>query len=202
MKKIFFVITVLLILVSCGNTDYPSKDIYIGCIGIERDEKLKINCLIPNSSKKENSEDFIIRKASGNNLNEALNNLELGESHKINYNHISSILININSLNDVLFDEILELSINKLRISFNSYIFITKEKIEDIYKIINKESDVLLNPLMEPVYSYDIYENVEPIHLITFFKHYLNDNELILPLIKIKDSSIIINEGINIKYPF
>ena len=55
---------------------------------------------------------------------------------------------------------------------------------------------------MEPVYSYDIYENVKPIHLITFFKKYLNDNELIVPLIKIKDSSIIINEGINIKYPF
>ena len=35
-----------------------------------------------------------------------------------------------------------------------------------------------------------------------FFKQYLNDNGLIVPLIKIKDSSIIINEGINIKYSF
>lgn len=202
MKKIFLVITILLILVSCGNTDYPSKDIYIGCIGIENDDKLKINCLIPNSSKNENSESFIIKLASGDNLNEALDNLELGESHKINYNHISTILININSFNDYLINEIIELSINKLRISFNSYVFFTKEKIEDVYKIINKESDTLLNPLMEPVYSYDIYENVKPIHLITFFKQYLNDNGLIVPLIKIKDSSIIINEGINIKYPF
>lgn len=202
MRRVFILILILLLLVSCGNTDYPSKDIYIGCLGIEYDDEYKLNCLVPNSSKKDNSDAFIIKKSSGGDLSDAINNLELGESHKINYNHISTILINKMALSDSLLNEIVELSINRLKLSLNSYIFITNEKIDDIYKIINKESDTLLNPLMEPVYSYDIYDNVEPIHLITFFNKYQNNKELVVPLIKIKDSSIIINEGIDIKYPF
>ena len=169
--KIIMLIVFLLSLVSCQNNDLPSKSLYVGALGIEYDNEIVISALI--SSSNENNT-FIIKTSRGENINEALNFLELEESHVINFMHISSIV-------------------------FNSYIFLTNDKISDLYDIVNKDEDTLLNQLMEPIYSYHIYQDVKPLHLITMGKRIANRKNFIIPTIKIKDSSLLIG-GIKLDF--
>ncbi len=194
--KIIMLIVFLLSLVSCQNNDLPSKSLYVGALGIEYDNEIVISALI--SSSNENNT-FIIKTSRGKNINEALNFLELEESHVINYMHISSIVFNNKALNLNLINEIINLAVRDLKISFNSYIFLTNDKISDLYDIVNKEEDTLLNQLMEPVYSYHIYQDVKPLHLITMGKMIFNRKNFIIPTIKIKDSSLLIG-GIKLDF--
>ena len=194
--KIIMLIVFLLSLVSCQNNDLPSKSLYVGALGIEYDNEIVISALI--SSSNENNT-FIIKTSRGENINEALNFLELEESHVINFMHISSIVFNNKALNLDLINEIINLAVRDFKICFNSYIFLTNDKISDLYDIVNKEEDVLLNQLMEPIYSYHIYQDVKPLHLITMGKRIANRKNFIIPTIKIKDSSLLIG-GIKLDF--
>ena len=199
--KLVMIIILLLSLSSCRNNDLASKSIYIGVLGIEYDNGINITALIPSTKNNDekNNNTFIIKKSSGESINGALNYLELEESHVINYMHISSIIFNDSALNEKYLNEIIDLAIKDTKISFNSYIFTTNNKISDLYDVVNKE-DLLLNQLMEPVYSYHIYQNVEPLHLVTMGKMVSNRKKFIVPIIKIKDSSILIDEGIQLDF--
>ncbi len=191
----FIIIFLSIIFLSSCNTFDISKTLFIASVGIEQtDDKyvgyfyLPLSSDIGSSDLNDNKGQGHYAKTKGNNIYELFYNLENSSSLTINLKHISSIVLNETLLNHVFIEELLNYIKYSLNVDFNFYIFITKEKLEDIYSFKNPNKESVLNSLL--VSTSDVENNylvTKPLHFLAFARQYYNNKSILLPLLDLEE---------------
>ncbi len=192
--KIIILFLSIILLSSCSTFDI-SKTLFIASVGIEQIEDeyvgyfyLPLSSDIGTSESKENKGQGHYAKTKGDNIYELFYNLENSSSLTINLKHISSIVLNEKLLNNKCIEELLNYIKYSLNVDFNFYLFVTKEKLEDIYSFKNPNQESVLNSLL--VSTSDAENNylvTKPIHFLTFVREFYNNRSILLPLLDLEE---------------
>lgn len=193
MKRIMLLI-ILILLCSCSSYDI-SKTLFIASVGIEQAEDkyvgyfyLPLSSDIGKTEAKENKGQGHYAKTKGESIYELFYNLENSSSLTINLNHISSIVLNEKILNDDFIGELLNYIKYSLSVDFNFYLFVTAEKLEDIYSFKNPNQESVLNSLL--VSTSDAEKNflvAKPLHFLCFVRDYYKDRSILFPFLDLEE---------------
>lgn len=191
MKKLILVILLIFLLSACkaGNIIYNS--LYIASIGFEKNEEVYTGYFyLPSSVSVGNleqteAEDATIAKVDGSSISEIFNNFETSSYLKMNLKHISSIVFSESIMNDANINDFINYVKNSDYFDYNFYIFVTTDKIEDIYKVKNPNNEnVILTILCEPVTNPYTYLSAKPIHFLNFCRDFYNHKVIKIALLE------------------
>lgn len=197
MKKWFCILFVFLtsfLFVSCKGYDI-SKILFIASVGIEENEDgyqgyfyLPLSSDIGKTENTENKGKGEYAKTSGKSIPELFYNLQNSTSLIMNLKHVSSIVLNQNLLRKEFIIELLDYIKYSLDIDFNCYIFVTKEKLEEIYDFQNPNQESVLNSLLVSTSDADDSFLVSsPIHFLTFAREFYVERSILLPALSLEE---------------
>ncbi len=197
MKKwmlIFLAFSLTLLFTSCQGYDI-SKILFIASVGIEKkDDKLEGYFYLPLSSDigktetTENKGQGEFAKTSGKTIPELFYNLGTSTSLVINYRHVSSIVLNEELLNEEFLVELMDFIKYSFEIDFNCYLFITKEKMDELYAFKNPNQESVLNSMLVSTSDVSsLFLVAPPIHFLEFVQRFYNQRNIILPLLDLAE---------------
>ena len=197
MKKITSFISLFLVIVlsGCFNTNINSS-IYISSIGFEASEGKLVTYFLSNPltniSRSENGSDqkseFI--KVETKSVYEAFLIAEQTLLSPLNYKHIKTVIFREEMFKTGFVDEFFAFMKSVLNVSYNYYVFASKDKIEDIYSFKNPEQisyqySVLSSPNLLKFHEY----GTEKMHFLDFVNDYYEKGRYLhVPLIKVNKS--------------
>ncbi|MDE6241065.1 MAG: hypothetical protein K2M08_01445 [Anaeroplasmataceae bacterium] len=206
MKKILcgiLVIFNLILLAGCNSYDI-SKILFIASIGIEKKEDgyqgyfyLPLSSDIGKTETTENKGKGEFAKTTGQNIPELFYNLQNSTSLVMNLKHVSSIVLNKELLNKEFIIELLDYIKFSLDIDFNCYLFITKEKMDELYNFQNPNQESVLNSLL--VSTSDANSSflvTPPIHFLKFTREFYKDRSILLPMLDLEEIWTIDSEPV------
>lgn len=179
---------------SCMGHDI-SQILFIASIGIEKKEdKYQGYFYLPLSSdigKTENSENKgkgEFAKTSGKSIPELFYNLQNSTSLIINLKHVSSIVLNKELLNEKFLNELIEYIKYSLEIDFNCYLFVTSEKMEELYNFQNPNQESVLNSLLVSTSDVNVsFLVTPPIHFLSFTREFYKDRSILFPMLDLEE---------------
>ncbi|MDE5715000.1 MAG: hypothetical protein K2I42_02600 [Anaeroplasmataceae bacterium] len=196
-NKIFLILEVVFLFLLCtGCSGFDiSKMLFIASVGIEKTEdKLSGYFYLPLSSdigKTENTEDKgqgEFAKTSGNTIPELFQNLQNSSSLVMNFRHVSSIVLNEELLQKEFLEELMDFIKFSLEIDFNCYIFVTKEKLDELYNFKNPNQESVLNSMLVSTSDVSsLFLVAPPIHFLEFVQRYFNQRTILLPLLDLEE---------------
>lgn len=191
MKKFIIIILFILSCSSCKAANRIYYDMYIASIGLEKaDEGYNGYFYLPSSvdvgqtDKSSDSEASEVAKVWGETLVDVFSNLDLSTALKMNLEHISSIVLNESMMTDDELLKLIEYVKNSNHLDYNFYLFVTNDKMEDLYSLENPNNEsVILSLLCDPIANTKIYSMIEPPHFLNFCRDFYNDKTFGIPVI-------------------
>ena len=192
MNKIFLII-ILLFLSSCG-VQRITEVLYIASIGFEKSEDEFVGYFyLPSSDDVGKTNEGGISgkgeymKVSGKSISEVFQKSQDYTEMEVNLKHISSVVFNKNILNSSFINEFVLFVKNSNIVDFNFYIFVTEEKMEDIYSFQNPNKESVLNSILVSTFdnSYSFLA-VEPIHFLRMVREFFLNKCIAFPLIVVE----------------
>lgn len=182
MKKWLLLILVPLLFLLIGCNDYDiSKILFIASVGIEKEGEeyqgyfyLPLSSDIGKTETTENKGKGEFAKTIGKTIPELFYNIQASTSLNINFKHVSSIVLNMELLNDDFIKQLLDFIKYSLLIDFNCYVFATAEKLEELYDFQNPNEESVLNSLL--VSTSDIstlFLVASPIHFLSLLESFI-----------------------------
>lgn len=194
MKKIFILIMFIFLLTGCQKYSI-SDTLYIASIGIEKEEDMYCGYFyLPLSSdigKTENTEnkgkgDYA--KVKGKSIAELFRNVKVTITLNMNFRHVSSLVLNQELMEVEFLNELSDFIKYSLDIDFNIYLFVTKEKMSEIYDFQNPNQESVLNSLLVSTSDSKMtYLVAEPIHFLEFMNKFHSNRSIILPLLDLEE---------------
>lgn len=163
----------LFILTSCK---VEKEYLYVNTIAISYDNEYKIDIL------KYEEDESIKGSEKGETIAEAITKLDDKIELTIGLNYISNIIIDVNSINDKVINDILNFVANSHDISLNFCVYAT----EDIDKLFDVRS---INKISNSIFfvSPKKVDNILKLNYLDFAKQYKNNKSYEIPLIEISD---------------
>lgn len=195
MKKIILLLLLLIPLTSCKNTDL-SNCLFIASIGFEKgeDKVYRGYFYLPLSSDVGKSENMDKKgkgeyaEVQGDTVAEVFNNVDGAISLDVNLRHLSSIILNVELLNEEFILELVDYIKFSLNIDYNCYLFSTKEKMKDVYSFQNPNQESVLNSFLVSTSEYkNIFLVASPMHFLEFVRKFYADRTIFLPLIELEE---------------
>lgn len=195
-KGICFILIFFSVFLFSGCTGHDiSQILFIASIGIEKKEdKYQGYFYLPLSSdigKPENTENKgkgEFAKTSGKSIPELFYNLQNSTSLVMNLKHVSSIVLNKELLNNEFLKELIDYIKYSLEIDFNCYIFVTSEKMEELYDFQNPNEESVLNSLLVSTSDVNVaFLVTPPIHFLKFTREFYTDRSILLPLLDLEE---------------
>lgn len=191
MKKIIIIILFILSCSSCKAANRIYYDMYIASIGLEKaDDGYNAYFYLPSSvdvgqtDKSSDGKASEVAKVWGETLVDVFSNLDLSTALKMNLEHISSIVLNESMMNNDELLKLIEYVKNSHHLDYNFYLFVTNDKMEDLYSLENpNDESVILSLLCDPIANTKIYSMIEPPHFLNFCRDFYNDKTFGIPLI-------------------
>lgn len=184
------------LLAGCSNAFDISKILFIASIGIEKGEDktysgyfyLPLSSDIGKTDSAENKGKGQYAKVSGNSIPDLFKNVDITSSLKMNFRHVSSIVLKDDLVTDSFIREFIDFIKYSLEIDFNCYLFTTKEKLKDIYEFENPNQESVLNSMLVSTADVkDIYLVAKPMHFLEFSRRYFSDRSLFLPYLDVEE---------------
>ncbi len=140
------------------------------------------------------SHSVIVHKSTD--LGDLISELSNSSYRKLSFSQLSSMVVTTNTLGEI---ELLDI-INVFRYSIlkymNIYLYVTEEKIEDVFNIGNIENlSLYYSLLVDPMYKYSIKSFPKPLTVIGYLRDYYNYNEIKIPVLSKSEVSIVENEN-------
>ena len=197
MKKIvciFLIFLNLVFLVGCNSYDV-SKILFIASVGIEKKEDeyqgyfyLPLSSDIGKTENTENNGKGEFAKTTGKSIPELFSNLQNSTSFVMNLKHVSSIVLNQELLNEEFIMDFLDYIKFSLDIDFNCYIFVTTEKMDELFDFQNPNQESVLISLLVSTNDVDpSFLATPPIHFLKFAREFYKDRSIILPMLTIEE---------------
>ncbi len=185
---------ILLICVGCQSYDI-SKMLFIASVGIEKKEDqlsgyfyLPLSSDIGKTENTKNKGQGEFAKTSGRTIPELFQNLQYSTSLTINFRHVSSIVLNEELLQKEFNEELMDFIKFSFEIDFNCYLFVTKEKMEELFDFKNPNQESVLNSMLVSTSDVSaLFLVAPPIHFLEFVQRYFNKRTIILPLLDLKE---------------
>ncbi len=193
-KKVFLLCLLFgIFLVGCEFQNI-SEVLFIASVGFEKTEEgyagffyLPMSDDIGKSDTAEGKGSGQYAKVEGKNISEVFQNIQISTELKINMRHASSMVFNVELLNDEFIEEFIQFIKNASCIDFNFYLFATEDKMEDVYSFENPNKESVLNSvLVSSMDSPSIYLAAQPIHFLEFCRMYYTDRSIQLPLLLVE----------------
>ncbi|MDE7263744.1 MAG: hypothetical protein K2N64_03700 [Anaeroplasmataceae bacterium] len=205
MKKlmILFLVPLFVLLVGCTGHDI-SKILFIASVGIEKEEDeyhgyfyLPLSSDIGKTETSENKGKGQFAKTTGKTIPELFYNIQASTSLNINFKHVSSIVLNMELLNDEFLVQLLDFIKYSLLIDFNCYVFATTEKLEELYDFQNPNEESVLNSLL--VSTSDIstlFLVASPVHFLKFTREFYLNRSILIPALVLEELWTIDSEKV------
>ncbi len=187
-KKIFVLVSILLLTTSCNSYTELSDLGITSMLGLDyqNEEFIVYTTIIADRDNEENKEKYKTYHATGKTLEEAFENIYIQNSKKIYLSHMNLLVITEDLINNQLTTMIKHfLSNNEYRNNFQ--IVTIKSKLEELFyqEITAEEINKLITINMEESGT------TRSIDFETFLKDILIDHNTILPTIKLENSVFI-----------
>ncbi|MDE6660345.1 MAG: hypothetical protein K2J93_00790, partial [Anaeroplasmataceae bacterium] len=197
MKKIvciFLILLNLVFLAGCNSYDI-SKILFIASVGIEKKEDeyqgyfyLPLSSDIGKTENTENNGKGEFAKTTGKSIPELFSNLQNSTSFVMNLKHVSSIVLNEELLNEEFIVDFLDYIKFSLDIDFNCYIFVTTEKMDELFDFQNPNQESVLISLLVSTNDVDTsFLATPPIHFLKFAREFYKDRSILLPMLSIEE---------------
>ena len=206
MKKWFSIgicILFLLVLTGCNTYDI-SKILFIASVGIEKKGDsyqgyfyLPLSSDIGKTETTENSGKGEFAKIEGKTIQELFTNIQATTSLNMNFRHVSSIVLQEELLNKDFLVELCDYIKFSLDIDFNCYLFVTTEKLEELYDFENPNKESVLNSLL--VSSNDtssLLLSAQPMHFLKFACDFYDERSILFPLLVLEELWTIESEPV------
>lgn len=188
-KKIFMLIVILSVC-SCS-VQRINEVLFIASIGLEKDNNGYIGYFyLPSSedigkANEGGSGSGEFAKFEGKSLSEVFEKSQSSTELSMNLRHSSSIVLNKELLSDDFLEELIGFIKYSPYLDMNFYIFITEDKLEDIYGFKNPNKESVLNSILVATYdSPSIYLSADPIHFLEFARNFYEEKCIRFPLLK------------------
>ena len=208
MRKIYILILILLILPLYGCNQNINSNIYISSIGFEvKDDKLVTYFLsnpltnISRGAGKEEKDKTEYIKVETTSVYDAFIEAEKSLLFPLNYRHIKSVIFHKDVFKTSYINDFLDFMKSVKFVSFNYYVFSTRNKLEELYEFstpeqISYQYSVLSSPDLLDFHQY----GTEKIHFLDFANnYYVDERYLHIPLLSVnktwKDKTTIEVEG-------
>ena len=113
--------------------------------------------------------------------------ISFSASVKINFAHISTLILHTSVLNYKDINDLLQFLKNSNRFDFNFYILSTNVRGKEIYSLTSPNNEKLITTMIsEPQNAKDVYVSAPPLHYLNFCRDYYENKVIKLPLIEIK----------------
>lgn len=194
----------LFLLVGCQSYDI-SKILFIASVGIEKKEDntyqgffyLPLSSDIGKTETSENKGKGEYAKTSGKSIAELFHNIQAATSLNINFRHVSSIVLNEELLTKEFIIELCDFIKFSLDIDFNCYMFVTKEKMDELYDFQNPNQESVLNSLLvSSSDASDLFLVAPPMHFLQFACEFYENRCLLLPLLVLEEIWTIDSEPV------
>lgn len=195
MKKITVIYFVLIcfLLSSCKTVEAIYSNMYIASIGFEKNEEkvtgyfyLPSSIDISSTEKRDTSKPSEVAKIDGDSVVDIFRNLEFTSFLNMNLKHVSSLVLHESLLDKESIEGIIDYTKNSNYFDHNYYIFVTKDKIADIYNIENPNQESVMRTLLcEPVSNLYTYAAAKPIHFVNFCRDYYEKKVIPIALLEI-----------------
>lgn len=178
--------------------------LFIASIGIEESEEGYCGYFyLPNSEDigKANyggSGSGEFAKFEGKNLSEIFGDSQSSTELTLNLRHSSSLVLNKNLLKKEFIEELISFIKYSTYLDLNFYIFITEDKLEDIYSFQNPNKESVLNSILVSTFdSPSIYLSAAPVHFLEFCRDFYENKCIKLPYLKVEKIWNIQEEEVN-----
>lgn len=194
MKKLLLVLLGVLFLSGCKYNSIASS-IYVASMHFAHDgEQYKANFYVINSlsiglNDTSESDTGSLATIESESMADVFAKLDLSTALDVNLMHVGTIILDTSILKKEYIKELLMTIRNNPKISYNSYIFVSEDKAEEIYKIKNPggESD-LYSIINSPLDRRYLYLMCEPISFLAFASDFLNEKCIQIPVFSLEDS--------------
>lgn len=193
-KRIISLLILILLLVGC--THQINSTIYVLSVGFERNENgLTTHFLVnpKNDLSRADSNDpkqNVIYSSKEKTIALAFNDIKNSYAADLNFKHIKTFIFQRSSFNDEDINMFLRFIKTSEEVTFNSYIFVTDDKLSDLFDTFNPEGiSMQFSFLSSPdsIYYHDY--GVDKIHLLDFANNFLDANAYLhVPILKVLDN--------------
>ncbi len=116
-----------------------------------------------------------VAKSKSNSLFELVTKVESSTALDINFRHVSTVIFHESFLEKKYIEEFVELIKKQYNFDFNFYVFVTKEKADDLYSLQNPDKVSMLNSILcNPTEEKIFYPLCKELHFIEFCREYFD----------------------------
>ncbi len=195
MKKLCLCFLMIFFLCSCQKKLNISDTLFIASIGIEKEEEnymgyfyLPLSSDIGKSDSNENKAKGEYAKVKGESIADLFSNIIAATSFQLNFRHVSSIVLNDKLLTKEFLNELSDYIKFSLDIDFNLYLFVTKEKMSEIYDFQNPNQESVLNSMLVSTSdAKGTFLVAEPLHFLHFANLFYADRRILFPLLDLEE---------------
>lgn len=195
MKKLVLCILLILLLCGCQKKLNISDTLFIASIGIEKEEEqyvgyfyLPLSSDIGKSESNENKAKGEYAKVKGESIADLFCNMVAATSFQLNFRHVSSIVLNEKLLKKDFLNELSDYIKFSLDIDFNLYLFVTEEKMSEIYDFQNPNQESVLNSILVSTSdTKGTFLVAEPLHFLHFAQLFYAERRILFPLLDLSE---------------
>lgn len=187
------ILILLLSLTACKSKD-TSDEIFVASMAIDKiDDTYNGYFYIPSSIEvgsgtAKSDAKGKIGEAKADKIIDLFYEISFSASLKINFGHISTLILHESVLNHQDINELLQFLKNSTRFDFNFYILSTNVDAKDIYSLTSSNNEALITTMLtEPQKAYEVYVSTPPLHYLNFSRDFYENKTIKLPLIELKE---------------
>lgn len=187
------ILLLLLLLTSC-ESDKTSNTIFVASMAIDKkDDIYNAYFYIPSSIEvgsetTKSDAKGKIGEAKAEKIIDLFYEISFSASQKINFGHISTLILHNSVLNYDDLKDLLEFLKNSNRFDFNFYILSTNVEAKDIYSLTSSNNENLITTMItEPQNATDVFVSAQPVHYLNFCRDFYANKVIRLPLIETKE---------------
>ncbi len=141
----------------------------------------------------EESHSIIVHKSSD--LSELMSEMSNASYRRLSFSQVSSIVLTTNTLEEIEVIDIVNIFKYSVLKYMNVFVYVTEEKITDVFNIGNIENlSLYYSLLVDPMYKYSVKAFPRPITLVEYLRDYYNYNEIMIPVLSKSEVSITESE--------
>lgn len=180
-------------LVSCESKN-TTDTVYVASMTIEKNNNVyNASFYIPSSievgsEKTKSDAKGKIGNTSADNIVDLFYEISLTSSLKINYAHISTLILHESVLNYEDIYKLTEFFKNTNRFDYNFYILSTNISSKDLYSLSSSNNEALITTILtNPQNVLDLFVSTPPLHYLNLCRDFYDNKVCKLPLIELKE---------------
>ncbi len=173
------------IIVSSIGIDYKDGEYEVSLFNINTKTISKIETV----GSVDESHSVIVHKSSD--LLELMSEIANSSYRKLSFSQVSSIVATVNVLEKIEIIDIINMFKHSILRYMNIFVYVTEEKVEDVFNIGNIEHlSLYYSLLVDPMYKYSVKSFPKPVTIMEYLRDYYNYNEIKLPVISKSEVTI------------